>query len=425
MKCQSPHSVILTEIERHFPAGQPRDRRMLCVASSSQGTAIHPMRPPLKLLLRHPFYVGKVNRLLAQKAAAMESAAPPRTSAPPIGLDLYTPNLLFDGARHLQTLSQQAHLAGSHFYVRGESWLLSSVVKKTFGRNMVVQPSMTWLRPDRPFPLATTVLIDVPHDALDPDRSSDRSFTRRPPPPERRIEMLIGKDRDVSDPVMPYPMHPATIPHAAPVNIRRWRSAHDRRAMLFAGRQQGRHGRATMGARFGVATRLQILDALKRLDGKDVAMPIIIRDSDRIPIEAPDWLPFLARHSFFICCPGVAQPMCHNIVEAMSVGTIPLVEYGDRMTPKLVDGETAICFSGVDGLRSAVHRIRRLSKTQLRKMSENVSEYYDEHLRGDLFLASLRDQTTLPSDAKLWMPFHDTNFFDDHAHAFPPRPEAS
>ncbi|EMI17354.1 ATPase [Rhodopirellula maiorica SM1] len=150
---------------------------------------------------------------------------------------------------------------------------------------------------------------------------------------------------------------------------------------------------------------------LSEIVANDAAVPIRLQDSAETPIAPSQWLPFLAQHRFFVCCPGAAQPMCHNLIEAMSVGTIPLIEYGDRLRPQLTDGENAICFRGADGLRDAIDRIHQLSASRLDEMSQSAAAYYDNHLCGKTFLAAFRDGTLDLTKRQIVMPFHSENFF--------------
>ncbi len=102
----------------------------------------------------------------------------------------------------------------------------------------------------------------------------------------------------------------------------------------------------------------------------------------------------------------------------MSVGTIPIIEYGDRITPQLRDGENAICFRGRDGLVEAVERIDRMGTEELRLLSQRVASFYDQHLCGTRFLRELRDGKIDRSARRLCMPFHERNFYaGDHLRA--------
>jgi hypothetical protein len=139
--------------------------------------------------------------------------------------------------------------------------------------------------------------------------------------------------------------------------------------------------------------------------------PIVLADSRVQSIAASQWLTTLAKTRFFVCCPGASQPMCHNLIEAMSVGTVPLIEYGDRVTPQLRDGENAICFQGKAGLLNAIDRIDQLSSDEMLRLSRGAARFYDEHLCGKNFLAALRDGRLDLSSRRICMPFHDRNFY--------------
>ena len=359
----------------------------------------------LKILLRHPIYIHQARKIL--------SAKPPNKqwlNQRPIGLDLYTHDLLFDCGRHLESLAHYARSAGSAFYVRGTSLMLSGIAKKPFGRRMLAMPHVEWLDHSRPFPVNATVLIDSP-DAHR-TRIGYGSVT---------IKMLVGRDIPDDCPVMPYPMHPNTLVFNDATNIKKLRNNTQRKGIVFAGRMQPRYGHKKMNDTFGVLSRLDILEILQSIlensntDQSSESVPIILRDSDKQPIASDEWLPFLARHRFFVCCPGVAQPLCHNLVEAMSVGTIPLIEYGNRLRPQLEDGVNAICFKGDEGLREAIRRIQGMSVIELNEMSLAAAAYHENYLRGDQFIASLRDGILFPKSEYVALPFHDQNFYSHHS----------
>jgi hypothetical protein len=232
--------------------------------------------------------------------------------------------------------------------------------------------------------------------------------------------MMIGCDIDRSIPVMPYPMHPATLRQAEHTDLIRLRRKFVRRGILFAGNQKPRYGDAKIQRKFGVQSRLGIVRALRNsfaarvtdsINSPRSERTIVLSDSRRELISATDWLPTLAGAQFFVCCPGSSQPVCHNLVEAMSVGTIPLIEYGDRITPELQDGENAICFRGLDGLLEAIDRIDRLSQEDVVRLRQNVAGFYDHHLCGTRFLAGLRDGHIDLSARRVCMPFHERNFY--------------
>ena len=356
----------------------------------------------LKSLIRYPLDIRRARRLLADRPAVTLER-----NHRPIALDLRTPQLLFDCGRHLASLAHYAKEIGSSFHVRSGTVMLAAMSRKVHGSEMLVAPGCEWLHRSEPLPSDALVLCDY-----EPDRSDQASCNF--------LQMLIGSDIDRGLPVMPYPMHPSTLRECQHVDFVALRERDERRGIFFAGNQKPRYGDAKMQRNFGVLSRLDLISELQthfpsRIasnwdEAKDL-QSIVLSDSRLSPISATQWLPALARANFFLCCPGSSQPTCHNLIEAMSVGTIPLIEYGNRITPTLRDGETAICFQGRSGLVDAVHRIDQMTTEDLRRIRQNVAAFFDEHLCGSAFMRALRDGGFDTSAGKVCMPFHDTNFF--------------
>lgn len=93
-----------------------------------------------------------------------------------------------------------------------------------------------------------------------------------------------------------------------------------------------------------------------------------------------DWFEQLAKCNFFLGCPGYIQPLCHNLVEAMSVGAIPILEYGDYLNPVLEDGVNCLAFSGEEELISKIRQALCMTEYEITRMRNNVIEYYEQHL---------------------------------------------
>ena len=346
----------------------------------------------LKLLIRHPIYWQQAQRILKQK-----SPGDFVSDAPPIALDLYGTDLLLDCGRHVYSLAHYSQLAGSRFVIRSGRVMLSSIVKKQFGRLAVAMPHVSWVAPESPLPADALVLRDAPV-----------GVGARPMPKPHPVEMLIGRDRPPEYPVMPYPMHPGTLTRVSDRRLAEYR-LRSRHGILFAGRVESRYQRNGMSEQFQVTNRGDVVRVLSTLAQENSS--IVIRDSSTDPIDPSQWLDCLASHDFFVCAPGVAQPICHNLVEAMSVGTIPILEYGSRLTPALIDGVEAIGFHGQTGLAGAVARANGLGESEKQFMRAKVIEYFKTHLRCENFLAGLRDTPTESRPKRIVMPFHNENYF--------------
>ncbi len=370
----------------------------------------------IKSLIRYPIDIRRARQLLADKPCA-----PPNLSERPICLDLRTPQLLFDCGRHLASFAHYARSAGSPFFVRCAPLLLAGIARKIHGREMLAESHACWLPPASPLPPNALVLCD--YEPLAETASNVQPAIAG----DRQVQMMIGRDIDRSIPVMPYPMHPATLRHQSEASdLSRLRESFPRRGIFFAGNQKPKYGDAKVGTNFGVLSRLEIVRVLREqfptrmatsmqnttsLECTSGAAAIILSDSRVDSIPASQWLSRLAQAQFFVCCPGSSQPMCHNLIEAMSVGTIPLIEYGDRITPPLRDGENAICFAGQAGLVDAIKRIDQLSADELTQLRRGAAQFYDDYLCGTRFFAALRDGGFDLSARRICMPFHEQNFY--------------
>ncbi len=90
--------------------------------------------------------------------------------------------------------------------------------------------------------------------------------------------------------------------------------------------------------------------------------------------------PTIARYTFFIACPGVDMPLSHNLIEAMSVGVIPIIhqEYADMLSPRLEDLNNALIYHN-DNFLEIIKRALELTPAQITSISENASSYYSLH----------------------------------------------
>ena len=215
---------------------------------------------------------------------------------------------------------------------------------------------------------------------------------------------------------MPYPMHPWTLRSLPDQDFAAFRCRPRPWGVFFAGNQKPKYGNDKMLRDFALMSRLEVLETVNdhfsdsvrtELPGSSESASFVLVDSRSTMIDASQWLNTLAGASFFLCCPGAAQPTCHNLIEAMSVGTIPIIEYGDRLSPPLRHMENAICFSGKQDLIKACELALSLPDSERRQLSQRVHKHYDRHLCGPTYLKSIRDETIPIPNQQICVPFHD------------------
>lgn len=365
-----------------------------------------------KSLIRYPVDIRRARRLLSRENESDAAGLRQR----PISLVLRTGRMMIDGGRHLAAIARHSIDAGSTITLCCDDRTLATVARKPYGAKMLAMAGLDYQSDITALAAGSFVLCD----------------TDLPVTPGA-IRIQIGRTVDPAVPVMPYPMHPSTVEAIARIEsddsgaIDRLRELPRECRIYFAGNQKARYGDEKMGREFGVANRLQLIqavraaypnrvtDSLDRIgQAVDSNKPadIAIVDSRTQPCPAPRWPLSMASADFFLCCPGSSQPTCHHLVEAMRVGTIPILEYGDRITPGLQDGVNAICFSGTHGLVDAIARIDRLDPLAIKRMHRSVADFYDQHLCVTTFLADLRDGRLDDAAGRICLPFHDRDLFD-------------
>jgi hypothetical protein len=107
----------------------------------------------------------------------------------------------------------------------------------------------------------------------------------------------------------------------------------------------------------------------------------------KIPQER--WLEALAKADFFLACPGVGMPLCHNLIEALAAGAVPILQYADYLPPPLRHGVNCLAFSDAAGLRETIGTVLTMSQEDIRAMRANVRLYYDEFLAPGCFAKRL------------------------------------
>ena len=171
--------------------------------------------------------------------------------------------------------------------------------------------------------------------------------------------------------IMPVPMHPLHSGATAD-QLARLRRAERRMRIFFSG---DTHQYTRVWVRYPKTKlpRQQVVDAIKNQLGDELALvhdsqslrdllqgdyrrQCVITASSEVRIEFDDWLPTLAQGDFFLCPPGIVMPMCHNIIEAMAVGAIPITNYPEWMDPRLVPGVNCVAFDDEQDLLGALRR---------------------------------------------------------------------
>jgi hypothetical protein len=213
----------------------------------------------------------------------------------------------------------------------------------------------------------------------------------------------------ITEPVfMPYPVHPLLAGADLPQRLEIFRKNEKRLRIFFSGDTKGYtnnriHYPNTKLPRLEVINT--ILDelgdrtihveddaALKELFAGDFNNSCVIVDTGKMWVDPADWLPRLSKTDFFICPPGYSMPMCHNVIEAMAVGSVPIINYPEWFNPPLRHMENCVSFYDRKDLIKKIRSIFELEQQKISEMRNQAIDYYEKHLSPRKFISNIESK---------------------------------
>ena len=203
----------------------------------------------------------------------------------------------------------------------------------------------------------------------------------------------LAKNKGPGGFVFPYSMHPLVYHTGTHENVAGMREGRRNIRLFSYFANLANYRRNEMETLFGKMDREKVAEAVLAYPDPE-ALEILSEQADlaklgmeglmlavatdlRIPFE--DWLPTLSRASFFIAAPGVLMPYCHNLIEAMAVGTIPIIEYPEMFDPPLTDGVNCLAFRGAEALTDRIRDALGMDEDRIKEMSDAAAAYYDRY----------------------------------------------
>lgn len=132
-------------------------------------------------------------------------------------------------------------------------------------------------------------------------------------------------------------------------------------------------------------------DTRAEFDGSLVDGKLYMINTEVFSIPSIELRSILSSFSFFLAAPGVSVPFSHNVIEAMSVGCIPVIErsYAELFAPPLVHGQTALIFDALDSLNRVITDAFKLDPPMATQMRDQVQNYYQAHLTPDAVVSKI------------------------------------
>ena len=232
--------------------------------------------------------------------------------------------------------------------------------------------------------------------------STVRFVDETTPDPDRGRTLRVsddyyGPDMPPGAAHYPYTMHPWVYSLGRHRRVDRRRAAPRRHRLFFAGVVNPGYAerldfpimprpavvecvRDTFRAESCVVTGRADLAALRRTDRPIVLIlfggAVTPMASDHV-LGRRHYSRLLARSEFALCPPGVFMPHSHNLVEALAVGTIPVLNYPDFCRPPLTPGADCLAFRTPEDLIAAVRHALAAPPAEIRAMRAAATALYD------------------------------------------------
>jgi hypothetical protein len=215
------------------------------------------------------------------------------------------------------------------------------------------------------------------------------------------------KKQKTKDFIFPYFMHVGQYKWDYVKNIDKFRRGSRSLSTLFVGGVNREHyNNPRIKSIFNCLTRYEVITTLEQYS--DTCFPesledlegLIRRGSAKLIIYITgkekvlwqkDWLKTFAKANFFLALPGTTMPLCHNLIEALCAGTIPILQYNQFIYPFLEHGKNCLVFSDIDHLRLLLDEIKHFSKVKIDGMRKNVIDYYDSYFSTNAFSQNFKN----------------------------------
>lgn len=229
---------------------------------------------------------------------------------------------------------------------------------------------------------------------------------------KRRWEKKIQIKFDVFAPywlrrpvLKPFPIHPVHVGPDLDDRLARFRTSPRCMRVFFSGDMEG-YTRNRINYPGPKLPRAEVIKAVRERLGDKVLFvqdretldrvlacgyteKCVILDTSKLRVPDGEWLGVLSKADFFLAPPGIVMPMCHNAVEAMAVGTVPIINYPEWFDPNLENMRNCVAFGDAQSLCEQLAIVFAMGHEQLAAMHASAISYYEAHLSDQSFVTEI------------------------------------
>jgi hypothetical protein len=127
-------------------------------------------------------------------------------------------------------------------------------------------------------------------------------------------------------------------------------------------------------------------DFLKKIDSGFLKDKIVLINTNNFEVPSDAWFDILLETDFFIHMCGFIQPYCHNQIESMLAGCVPVTQFNRFFVPRFEQEKDALLFETKEELRKELEKIvSGAYEGIIRSMRRNILSYYRDYYSGQSF----------------------------------------
>lgn len=102
---------------------------------------------------------------------------------------------------------------------------------------------------------------------------------------------------------------------------------------------------------------------------------------DDFRLNTIDYFKVLSTIQFFLALPGIIVPECHNLIESMEYGCIPIIHenYARLLNPPLEHKKNSMQYGNLNELNEIFNLVFHIDKNELKLISEEVIDYWSKN----------------------------------------------
>ncbi len=140
---------------------------------------------------------------------------------------------------------------------------------------------------------------------------------------------------------------------------------------------------------------LTVTGLIKFITGEIDEKVIIVDTKIHFNLPGDKLKGYLKKFDFYLGTPGIIIPQSHNIIEAISVGCIPIlhITYANLFRPALRHKHNSFVYGSFEELDEIIKEVFHLPEVEIVNLRKNVSEYYKRYLSPQAVVENIETNT--------------------------------